>query len=152
MKSTCQGNREEICIRSIFDRNRPRRTVAVVRDNQIARDNWRHAFKYCFRLDLDPVILAGPEPTDHTCLYDQFYVTGGSNPVPTICGTNIGHHSKSPTTQGSLKLETFSAYSAPLSTDQPALCTYHFCLQGFLRERETGSVTDLNFKIRANMY
>ena len=50
---------------------------------------------HCFRLDLEPLILAGPEATDHTCLFDQFYVTGGSNPVPTVCGTNIGHHSKS---------------------------------------------------------
>ena len=42
--------------------------------------------------------------TDHTCLFDQFYVTGGSNPVPTVCGTNIGHHSKSET--GGVKSDT----------------------------------------------
>lgn len=47
------------------------------------------------RLDLDTFILSGPESTDHTCLYDQFYVTGGSVPVPTVCGTNSGAHSKS---------------------------------------------------------
>ena len=96
--------------RTIFDKMRPERTVAVVRDNKdCQREIWRHAFKYYFRLDLDPVILAGPEPTDHTCLYDQFYVTGGSNPVPTICGTNIGHHSKSLCTMSTLSLQ----------------CTYH---------------------------
>lgn len=43
------------------------------------------------RLDLNTFILSGPESTDHTCLYDQFYVTG-SIPVPTVCGTNSGSH------------------------------------------------------------
>ena len=47
------------------------------------------------RLDMDTFILAGPEATDNTCLYDQFYVTGGSVPVSTVCGTNSGAHSKS---------------------------------------------------------
>ena len=51
--------------------------------------------KPVIRLDLDTFILAGPESTDNTCLYDQFYVTGGSVPVSTVCGTNSGSHSKS---------------------------------------------------------
>ena len=46
------------------------------------------------RLDIDDMILAQPEPTDHKCDFDQFIVTGGS-PLPAICGTNTGAHSKS---------------------------------------------------------
>ena len=46
------------------------------------------------RLDLVTFIVSGPEPTDHQCLYDQFYVTGGSLPTPTLCGTNNNQHSK----------------------------------------------------------
>ena len=51
-------------------------------------------FLFVVRLDLETFILSGPEPTDHTCLYDQFYVTGGSIPTPTLCGTNNNQHSK----------------------------------------------------------
>ena len=45
------------------------------------------------RLDLDNLILQQPESTDHKCNYDQLIVTGGS-PIPAICGTNTGQHSK----------------------------------------------------------
>ena len=56
------------------------------------------------RLDFDNFILASPEATDNTCLYDQFYVTGGSSPISTICGTNSGAHSKlDVSTEGGLK-------------------------------------------------
>lgn len=46
-----------------------------------------------FRLDFDHFVLAGPETQNHVCNSDQFLVSGGS-PVPTICGTNTGEHSK----------------------------------------------------------
>ena len=46
------------------------------------------------RLDLENFVLAGPEPTDNTCMNDEFYVTGGSTTLPTVCGTNSGQHSK----------------------------------------------------------
>lgn len=46
-----------------------------------------------FRLDFDQFVLAGPETQNHVCNSDQFLVSGGS-PVPTICGTNSGEHSK----------------------------------------------------------
>ena len=39
------------------------------------------------------MVLAQPEATDHKCDFDQFIVTGGS-PLPAICGTNTGLHSK----------------------------------------------------------
>ena len=39
------------------------------------------------------MVLAQPETTDHKCESDQFIVTGGA-PVPAICGTNTGAHSK----------------------------------------------------------
>lgn len=39
------------------------------------------------------MVLAQPESTDHKCDFDQFIVTGGS-PIPAICGTNNGLHSK----------------------------------------------------------
>lgn len=45
------------------------------------------------RLDVENMVLAQPEPTDHKCDFDQFIVTGGS-PIPAICGTNNGLHSK----------------------------------------------------------
>lgn len=45
------------------------------------------------RLDIDDMVLAQPEATDHKCDFDQFIVTGGS-PLPAICGTNTGTHSK----------------------------------------------------------
>lgn len=45
------------------------------------------------RLDIDDMVLAQPEATDHKCDFDQFIVTGGS-PLPAICGTNTGLHSK----------------------------------------------------------
>ena len=38
-------------------------------------------------------MLAQPESTDHQCQDDQFIVSGGS-PIPAICGTNSGAHSK----------------------------------------------------------
>ena len=38
-------------------------------------------------------VLAGPEPIDHVCKDDQFNVHGAA-PVPSICGTNSGQHSK----------------------------------------------------------
>jgi len=43
------------------------------------------------RLDVENMILAQPESTDHKCDFDQFIVTGGS-PIPAICGTNNGLH------------------------------------------------------------
>ena len=45
------------------------------------------------RLDFDNFVLAQPETTDHQCQDDQFIVSGGS-PIPAICGTNSGAHSK----------------------------------------------------------
>ena len=45
------------------------------------------------RLDFDNMVLAQPESTDHQCQDDQFIVSGGS-PIPAICGTNTGIHSK----------------------------------------------------------
>lgn len=44
-------------------------------------------------LDLDNFAIAQPEVTNHICNTDQFLVSGGS-PVPTICGTSHGDHSK----------------------------------------------------------
>ena len=46
------------------------------------------------RLDMENFVLAGPESTDNTCMNDEFYVTGGSTTLPTVCGTNSGQHSK----------------------------------------------------------
>ena len=46
------------------------------------------------RLDMNNLILAPPESTDNKCNADQLIVTGGA-PVPAICGTNTGQHSKS---------------------------------------------------------
>ena len=46
------------------------------------------------RLDMENFLLAGPESTDNTCMNDEFYVTGGSTTLPTVCGTNSGQHSK----------------------------------------------------------
>lgn len=45
------------------------------------------------RLDFDNLVIAQPEPVNHICNTDQFLVSGGS-PVPTICGTSTGDHSK----------------------------------------------------------
>ena len=50
-------------------------------------------FNHPFRLDFSNFILAQPEATDNKCKDDLFIVTGGS-PVPSICGTNTGAHSK----------------------------------------------------------
>ena len=46
------------------------------------------------RLDMDNMILAQPETTDNQCQSDQFIVSGGT-PVPALCGTLTGSHSKS---------------------------------------------------------
>ena len=46
------------------------------------------------RLDFLYLVLKGPEAYDHMCRDDQFNVHGVSVPVPTVCGTNTGHHSK----------------------------------------------------------
>lgn len=46
-----------------------------------------------FRLDLDMFSIAPPEPVNHLCTQDQLLVSG-SSPVPTICGTSTGDHSK----------------------------------------------------------
>ena len=42
---------------------------------------------------MNNMILAQPESTDNKCSSDQLIVTGGA-PVPAICGTNTGQHSK----------------------------------------------------------
>ena len=52
------------------------------------------------RLDMENFVLAGPESTDNTCMNDEFYVTGGSTSLPTVCGTNSGQHSKTPVIRG----------------------------------------------------
>jgi hypothetical protein len=44
------------------------------------------------------MVLAQPENQENKCEFDQFIVTGGA-PVPAICGTNTGAHSKSPVTK-----------------------------------------------------
>ncbi|KAJ8982677.1 hypothetical protein NQ317_017667 [Molorchus minor] len=44
-----------------------------------------------FRLDFDDLNIAGPEPLNHICKYDQFIISGGG-PAPSICGNNIGNH------------------------------------------------------------
>ena len=43
---------------------------------------------------MDNMILAQPETTDNQCQSDQFIVSGGT-PVPALCGTLTGSHSKS---------------------------------------------------------
>ena len=45
------------------------------------------------RLDMENTILAQPETTDNQCQSDQFIVSGGT-PVPALCGTLTGSHSK----------------------------------------------------------
>lgn len=45
------------------------------------------------RLDFDKFNIMGPETMNNVCNNDQFIVTGG-NPVPAICGNNVGNHSK----------------------------------------------------------
>ena len=60
------------------------------------------------RLDLENFVLASPEGTDNTCMNDEFYVTGGSSGLPTICGTNSGQHSKT-CTQGKVLKDTIKA-------------------------------------------
>ena len=42
---------------------------------------------------MNNMILAQPESVDNKCNSDQLIVTGGA-PVPAICGTNTGQHSK----------------------------------------------------------
>jgi hypothetical protein len=59
---------------------------------------WEIAFKSLidfplYRLDFDQFMIGGPEIVNHVCNNDQFIVSGGS-PVPAICGTNTGNHSK----------------------------------------------------------
>jgi hypothetical protein len=39
------------------------------------------------------MVLAQPENQENKCEFDQFIVTGGA-PIPAICGTNTGAHSK----------------------------------------------------------
>lgn len=46
-----------------------------------------------FRLDFDQFKLLGPETVNNVCNNDQFIVSGG-NPVPSICGINMGNHSE----------------------------------------------------------
>lgn len=45
------------------------------------------------RLDFDMLSIAPPEIVNHICNQDQLLVSGGS-PVPAICGTSNGDHSK----------------------------------------------------------
>lgn len=45
------------------------------------------------RLDFDQFQIMGAETTHNMCNNDQFLVSGG-NPVPAICGVNMGNHSK----------------------------------------------------------
>lgn len=45
------------------------------------------------RLDFENLSIGNPEPVNHICSTDQLLVSGGS-PVPTICGTSNGDHSK----------------------------------------------------------
>ena len=52
---------------------------------------------------MDNMILAQPETTDNQCQSDQFIVSGGT-PVPALCGTLTGSHSKSLSRSLSLSL------------------------------------------------
>ncbi len=45
------------------------------------------------RLDFQNFQLSQPDSTDNQCRFDQFIVSGGSSPVPAICGSNSGQHS-----------------------------------------------------------
>ena len=45
------------------------------------------------RLDMENMVLSQPETTDNQCQNDQFIVSGGP-PVPSVCGTLTGSHSK----------------------------------------------------------
>lgn len=42
---------------------------------------------------MENTVLAQPETTDNQCQSDQFIVSGGT-PVPALCGTLTGSHSK----------------------------------------------------------
>ncbi|GJQ70913.1 hypothetical protein Trydic_g830 [Trypoxylus dichotomus] len=44
-----------------------------------------------YRLEFEEFSIMGPEPQNHICNNDQFIVSGG-NPVPVICGSNMGNH------------------------------------------------------------
>ena len=55
--------------------------------------SYPYPFVHVHRLDMDNLILAQPESTDNKCNSDQLIVTGGA-PIPAICGTNTGQHSK----------------------------------------------------------
>lgn len=47
-----------------------------------------------FRLDFDQFKILGPETLNNVCNNDQFIISGAGNPVPSICGMNMGNHSK----------------------------------------------------------
>ena len=42
---------------------------------------------------MENMVLSQPETTDNQCQNDQFIVSGGP-PVPSVCGTLTGSHSK----------------------------------------------------------
>ena len=54
-----------------------------------------HFISIVSRLDMENMVLAQPETTDNQCQSDQFIVSGGT-PVPALCGTLTGSHSKTP--------------------------------------------------------
>ena len=79
-------------------------------------------------------MLAQPEATDNTCKDDLFIVTGGS-PVPSICGTNTGAHSKYFMSQKVLNLNNIvSVYiDMGLSSNSPIVLTVVTSGQSFER-------------------
>ena len=65
--------------------------VMILQNSYVFPWNWFHDF-FQVKVVFDLFDLSDPDP-DGICASDFFLATGGS-PVPQICGTNTGHHSK----------------------------------------------------------
>ncbi|XP_072401127.1 uncharacterized protein [Diabrotica undecimpunctata] len=64
-----------------------------------------------FRLNFEELNLMQPESVNHICDNDQFLVSGG-NPVPVICGNNMGNHMYVSTPPGIISPLTLSVVTS----------------------------------------
>uniref|UniRef100_A0A6P7FZ09 Uncharacterized protein LOC114334212 n=1 Tax=Diabrotica virgifera virgifera TaxID=50390 RepID=A0A6P7FZ09_DIAVI len=64
-----------------------------------------------FRLNFEELNLMQPESVNHICDNDQFLVSGG-NPVPVICGNNMGNHMYISTPPGIMSPLTLSVVTS----------------------------------------
>ena len=109
-----------------------------------------HFINIVSRLDMENTVLAQPETTDNQCQSDQFIVSGGT-PVPALCGTLTGSHSKilnaSLNCLSLISLAVYIDMKSCLLLEHRVACWPSFCNNGLVNAKRQTHRQAMRFKV-----